>query len=72
MEVSQESTGANGETSRESGYEEIKAEHAALDEKIRKLQESSHISGSQMVEIRNLKKQKLTLKDQMERIQLDR
>ena len=53
---------------KEERYNEVFMAHKALDEKVKTLQEKFHLTAEEEMELVQLKKKKLYLKDMMERI----
>ncbi len=53
---------------KEERYNEVLMAHKALDEKVKKLHEKFHLTDEEEMELAQLKKKKLYLKDMMERI----
>ncbi len=53
---------------KEERYNEVYAAHKALDEKLQRLNEKPHLSDDEEMEIKQLKKKKLYVKDMMEAI----
>ena len=53
---------------KEERYNEVLIAHKSLDEKVKKLNEKPHLTVEEEMELAQLKKKKLYLKDLMERI----
>lgn len=70
MESTNETNISEEENPSQDAYQRLKNEHINLEEKINKLEELKFPSESEESQIRQLKKEKLSLKEQMEKIQL--
>ncbi|MBT3353211.1 MAG: YdcH family protein [Nitrospinaceae bacterium] len=68
MESTNETNVSEKENPSEDDYQRLKNEHTSLEEKLYKLEELKFPSESEESQIRQLKKQKLSLKEQMEKI----
>jgi hypothetical protein len=70
MESTNRSNVSEDEDTHQDEYQRLKSKHSHLEEKICELEELKFPSESEESQIRQLKKQKLSIKEQMERIQL--
>lgn len=57
--------------SKEELYEEARQMHHTLDEKLIALEQKPYLTGDEEIEIKQLKKQKLYYKDEMERLKME-
>ncbi len=70
MESTNKTNVSEEENPSQDEYQRLKSAHTHLEEKINKLEELKFPTGSEELQIGQLKKQKLSLKEQMEKIQL--